>query len=125
MPTIRKRGKIWYIDYRIDGKRVKRSIGPSKRIAELELKKIDVKLSQGDLIPPPQKKSLSNFFGELKTYIEVNKNHNTRIRYFEVLNHFEEFLKNYPNIIHLGQINSRIMEDYKQNRVKKVAPKTV
>ena len=125
MPTIRKRGKIWYLDYRIDGKRVKRSIGPSKRVAELELKKIEVQLSQGDLKPPPQKKNLIEFFEELKKYIEVNKNQKTKIRYLEVLNHFKEFLKDYPGIIHLGQINSRIMEEYKQTRIEKVAPKTV
>jgi hypothetical protein len=104
---------------------VKKSIGPSKRVAEIELKKIEVKLSQGDLKPPSQKKSLIDFFNELEKYIEVNKSYKTKIRYFEVLNHFREFLIDYPGIINLNQINSRIMEDYKQARVEKIAPKTV
>ena len=50
MATIYKRKKIWYIDYRIDGKRVRRKIGPSKKVAEIELKNIEVKLSKGEAL---------------------------------------------------------------------------
>lgn len=125
MPSIYKRNKVWYIDYRIDGKRERKRIGSSKKVAELELKNIEVKLSRGEIEPPTKKKSLHEFFDELEKYIEINKKHNTKVRYLEVLDHFKEFLKDYPSITHLTHINSRIMEHYKQARTEHVAHKTV
>lgn len=44
MARILKVKKSWYIDYNLDGKRIKKIIGRSKRIAELALSDIEAKI---------------------------------------------------------------------------------
>lgn len=44
MARILKVKKSWYIDYNLDGKRIKKVIGRSKRIAELALSDIEAKI---------------------------------------------------------------------------------
>jgi hypothetical protein len=60
MATIYKRKNIWYLDYRIDEKRVRRRIGPSKKVAEIELKNIEVKLSRGEVETIEKRKKLDD-----------------------------------------------------------------
>ena len=45
MPVLRKRDKNYFIDYRVNGKRVRKSVGKNRKIAELALKDIEVKLA--------------------------------------------------------------------------------
>ena len=42
--------KDWYIDYRINGKRFKRRIGPNKKLAEQVLMDIELKRVKGDYL---------------------------------------------------------------------------
>jgi hypothetical protein len=48
MARIYKRGSAWYIDYAVNGQRIRQSVGKSKRVAELTLKDVEVKLSKGE-----------------------------------------------------------------------------
>ena len=124
MATIYKRKKTWYINYTIDGKRVRKRIGPSKKVAELELKNIEVKLSKGDVEPVIKKKRVDDYFEEIRKFVKVNKKFKTQQRYLEVLSHFEDFLSTFPYITYLAQIHSKLIEDYKQHRINFVKPKT-
>lgn len=38
MGSVYKRGKYYYLDVRIDGKRIRKKVGTSKRVADLALK---------------------------------------------------------------------------------------
>ena len=38
MATFRKKGSGYFIDYRVNGRRLRKSVGHSKKIAELALK---------------------------------------------------------------------------------------
>ena len=40
MASIYKRGKVWYVDYRVGGRRIRNKVGTSKKVAELTLKNI-------------------------------------------------------------------------------------
>jgi hypothetical protein len=44
---IRQRGKNWYIDYYIHGKRKIVVVGPNKRLAERALQKVKVQIAEG------------------------------------------------------------------------------
>jgi len=44
-----KRGKNWYADYRVDGKRKMKSFGRHKKMAELFLKDVELKMLRGEL----------------------------------------------------------------------------
>jgi len=124
MATIYKRKKVWYIDYRIDGKRVRRKIGPSKKVAEIELKNIEVKLSRGEVETIEKRKKLDEFIDEFNSLLNSKKSE-TKRRYSQVLSHFQEFLSEYPRSTLISQINCRTIESYKQCRLEHATPKTV
>tara|TARA_B100000315_G_C14573507_1_gene586824 strand:- start:2597 stop:2746 length:150 start_codon:yes stop_codon:yes gene_type:complete len=44
--TLRKRNGTYYADYRINGRRFRKSLGNSKKIADLALKDIEVKVAK-------------------------------------------------------------------------------
>ena len=46
MGTLYKRGRIWYVDVRAKGRRIRKRVGASKRIAELALKDAEVKIAK-------------------------------------------------------------------------------
>ena len=46
MATIYKRGRMWCLAYTFAGKRIQKSIGPSKQIAELAKKDIEVRIAK-------------------------------------------------------------------------------
>ena len=48
MGNIYKRGKVWYIDVRSKGRRIRKKIGSSKKIAELALKDAEVKIARDE-----------------------------------------------------------------------------
>ncbi|MFQ5907159.1 MAG: tyrosine-type recombinase/integrase, partial [bacterium] len=43
-----KRGKTWYLDYLHKGRRIRKAVGHSKRMAELALKDIEVKIAKDE-----------------------------------------------------------------------------
>ena len=44
-----KKGTAWYADYSLDGRRIRKRLGRSKRLAELALADIEVKLERKEL----------------------------------------------------------------------------
>ena len=50
MARVFKRGRKWYVDYRVNGRRVLRSVGESKRLAEDVLKDIEAKIVRGEMM---------------------------------------------------------------------------
>ena len=57
--------KDWYIDYRVNGKRYKRRIGPNKKLAEQVLMDVEVKKPKGEHLGiHDEKKSLFEDFAE-------------------------------------------------------------
>ncbi len=41
-----KRGDVWYIDFRANGRRIRKRVGRSKQVAELALKDAEVKVAR-------------------------------------------------------------------------------
>jgi integrase len=62
-----KRGKSWYADYTVGGKRKMRSFGPHKKMAEMFLKDLELKQIRGELQIVEEKITVSEFF---ERYIE-------------------------------------------------------
>ena len=48
MASLRFRGGRYFVDYRVNGQRFRKATGKSKRIAELTLKDIEVKIERND-----------------------------------------------------------------------------
>lgn len=73
---IYQRQNIWYIDYTsLNGKRVRKRVGPSKDLARLALKAVEVDLVKGKYlgISEPAKMIFEKLCGEYLTYARSNK----------------------------------------------------
>lgn len=46
MATLRKKVNNYFIDYRINGRRMRKNVGRSKKMAELGLKDLEVKIAR-------------------------------------------------------------------------------
>ena len=55
LARIYQRSGIWYLDYAVAGKRVRRAAGTSRKVADLALKDIEVQMAKGEfgLLPVP------------------------------------------------------------------------
>lgn len=125
MGSIRKRGKTWYIDYRINGKRYQKAIGKSKQIAELALKDIEVKIAMKRAGFPTQYK-ISDWKEQFLKYIQAHLRPRTIERYKESLTWFFQFLERLPDPpVYLSDITPQIIEDFKLERLERVKRKTV
>lgn len=103
MGRVYRRGKIWWIDFRdLNGKRVRRSVGRDKRLAEEVLRKIEGDLARQRLGLPVEvpssegKKKETGVVTLLERYMEVKWawwRSSTQRRYRCVVDHFLRFLR--------------------------------
>jgi len=125
--SIYKRGRVWYVSYYVNGKRVRKRVGTSKKLAEIARKEIEVKIAKGELgweeVKDP---TFCDFKNGYLAYLKANTRPTTYTRYKEAIEHFLEFLKRNGKISwKLSQISFQFIERYKQERINKVKPLTV
>lgn len=126
MGVIRKRGKTWYVDYMLQGKRVVKAIGRSKQIARLVLSDIEVKIAKGRAGFFVTDKKLSDYIPQFLSYIRVHVKPSTAKRYIQIIKHLSDFLDTLEDLpIKLSQITPPIIEQYKLYRLKFIKPQTV
>ncbi|MBI3602510.1 MAG: site-specific integrase [Candidatus Omnitrophica bacterium] len=126
MASLRFRSGRYYIDYRVNGQRFRKATGKSKRIAELALKDIEVKIERNDLGFIEKDVELNKLFEEFLAYGITHHAPKTQKRYKGILDNFKEFLKKFPFIKKASQLDSKFFEDYQTFRkVKGVSNKTV
>lgn len=117
MATIRDRNGVYYIDYRVNGKRFRKKVGPSKKIAELALKDIEVKIAKGELGFEQKDQELSKLFDYYTNYSKTNHSPSTQRRYRAIVDNFKEFLtEKYPFVTKISHLGPRLFEDYKSYR---------
>lgn len=124
MARIYKRKDIWYLDFQYKGRRIRKKIGKAKRIAEFALKDIEVKILKDELGILRKEIKIDNFIEEYLSYIKVNKRKKTAIRYREIIEHFRRFIQE-SEVAKLSEINSLLIEKYKQQRLKFIKPVTI
>jgi len=126
MGAVRKRGKTWYLDYTLDGKRVVRAVGRSKRIVELALADIEVKIAKkraGFFITD---KKLSEYIPEFLAYVKAQVKPSTAKRYIQIIGHLSGFLDTREDPpMKLSQINPPLIQQYKLYRLDFVKAQTV
>jgi len=129
MGTVFKRpnSKNWYINYTVDGKRKKKSAGPSKHLAQLKLAETELKIQRGELGILSKDSDLEKLFYEYLKYSKTNHSPATIKRYRAIIDNFKNFLKqNYPTLTKISQLNCKVFEEYKPYRQKqKAMPKTI
>jgi integrase len=119
-----QKGKNWYIDYYDKGKRKRKKIGPSKKLALQILKDIEVKIVKKEYLGIVDEKKVlfEDFVAQYLVYSKANKSFSTyerRDRY-STANLKAVFEGQY-----LFDITSEMIEKYKAQRLQKVEPATV
>jgi len=119
-----KRGTSWYIDYRYKGRRIRKKIGPSKKVAVLALKDTELKIARGEFLGIYEEKKIlfRDFAGEFMAYVETNASAGTAKQYSMMI---RATLVPFFGDKYLSQITKKNVEDFKTERAKTVKPKTV
>jgi integrase len=118
-----QRGKYWYIDYAYKGRRIRKRIGQSKKVAELTLKDIEVKIAKGEHLGiHDSKKILFETFGNVYLeYAKTNKADKTYELNISNLHALTPFFQGK----YLSDITPQDIEKYKAERLKRVLPASV
>ena len=116
MGSIYKRGKNWYLNIRVKGRRIRKKIGSSKKIAELALKDAEVKVARDQFGFSKDDIAIDTFFERFLDYSRVNHQPRTTSRYRAVINHFQAFLMAYPNVTFLSEVTTEVIDRYKVYR---------
>jgi len=107
-----KRGKNWYADYTIGGKRKMKSFGQHKKMAELFLKDLELKQIRGELQIVEEKITVSEFFQRYIVYCRANKSAYTTYVDERRMRTWERYLKG-CGITKLKDITPLVVEGLK------------
>jgi len=113
MGSIYKRGKIWYIDVRANGRRIRKRVGPSKKVAELALSDAEVKIARDEFGFGKNDIPVLKFLDKFLEYSQANHSRATCSRYRAVLDHLRRFLQQKPEIFLLSQVRAKEIDEFK------------
>jgi len=119
--AIFKKGKDWYIDYYIQGRRKREKIGTNRKLALSVLAKRKVEIAENRYLEIHQRSRVSfdDHADEYLDFSKTNKKSWTRDR--TSINNLMAFFGG----MELGEITSLMIEQYKAQRKDKVKPGTV
>jgi len=118
MGSIYKRGNIWYMDLYVRGRRVRRRVGRSKKIAELALKDAEIKVAKDEYGFANSDIAVEKLTAKYLEYSEANHSPSTYNRYRAVTDHFTRFLRDHPDIVFISQIDVKLLDEFKTFRKK-------
>ncbi len=107
-----KRGKRWYADYTVGGKRKMKSFGPHKKMAELFLKDMELRGLRGELRIVEEKVTVSDFFERYIGYCRANKATYTALVDTRRIGTWERHLKA-CGVFKLSDITPIVVEGFK------------
>jgi integrase len=107
-----KKGAYWYLDYAVDGRRLRKRVGRSKRLAELALADVQVKLERKELGFQAKDRGLSEFIRDYLAYSKSNKALQSYERDTFIIRNFTDFIK----VDKLSAITPARLEAYKVHR---------
>lgn len=118
-----KEEKIYYANYVVEGRRVRRKLGKNKKLAGLALKDLEVKLERQELgFERTNDKPLKKFAEEYLEYVQTTWSPKTyKDTYKPKIGFFLDFVRKNK----LSQVTSKDIEDFKLHRLKKVSESTV
>ncbi len=89
MARIYKRDRVWYLDIRVSGWRIRKRIGTSKKIAQLALQDAVVKAERQEFGFAKKDISIPKFIEQFLEYSAANHRSATTNRYRAVTDHFK------------------------------------
>jgi integrase len=107
-----KRGKNWYADFVVNGRRKMKSFGCHKKMAELFLKDLELKKIRGELQIVDERISTTDFFREYVEYCRSNKAVYTALVDERRMKTWERYLTEH-GIAKLKDITPLVVEGFK------------
>lgn len=107
-----KKGVYWYLDYAVDGRRLRKRVGRSKKLADLALADIQVKLERKELGFQAKDKGLAAFIEEYLAYSKSNKARQSYERDTFIIKNFTGFIQ----ADKLSAVTPAKLEAYKVHR---------
>jgi len=119
-----QKGNNWYIDYYVKGRRKRKKIGPSKKLALQVLKDVQIKMAKGEYLGIYEEKKIpfNKYSEQYLAFSKANKASSTYRRHDQNnIAHLVSFFKDR----YIYEITPQMIEKYKVGRLEKVAPATV
>ncbi len=117
MARIYKRGRVWYVDIRVSGRRIRKCIGRSKKVAELALQDAIVKAERQEFGFAKKDMTIERFVEQFLDYSRANHQPATTNRYRAVIDHFRVFLEEKRSDVgFLSQVTPEVIDQYKVYR---------
>nr|MBN2278286.1 phage integrase SAM-like domain-containing protein [candidate division Zixibacteria bacterium] len=113
MGNIHQRGKVWYLNIRVKGRRIRKKVSSSKRIAELALRDAEVKAAREEFGFARHDITIDKFVEQFLEYSRANHREATTNRYGAVIDHLREFLKTKQDITFMSEISTEVVDQYK------------
>ena len=114
MASIFKRGRVWYIDVRYKGRRIRRKVGTSKKVAELALHDAEVKIAKEEFGFVRKDLSIDRLIEDFLEYNRTNHRASTAKRYKAITDHLQAYLAaKRSDVIALSQLTPQVIEGYK------------
>ena len=119
-----QKGKNWYIDYYVKGRRKRKKIGPSKKLALQVLNDVRIKIAKGEYLGIYEEKKIpfNEYAQQYLDYSKANKAQATYQRQDRIsIARLVSFFKDK----YIFEITPQMIEKYKTMRLEKVSPATV
>ncbi len=117
MARIYQRKDIWYVDYKYKGRRYRKRVGTSKKMADVALKDIEIKIIKDELGFSKTDIKIESLIVKFLEYNRTNHRITTTKRYKAVTDHLKRFLnEKRKDIVMLSQLTPEVIEGYKTFR---------
>ncbi len=113
MARIYKRDRVWYLDIRVNGRRLRRRVGTSKKIAELALKDAEVKVARHEFGFARKDVTLDKLFSLFLEYSGAHHRPGSTNRFRAIIDNFNRFIHAKGNITFLSEITTELIDQYK------------
>jgi integrase len=124
MGTLFKKRGAWYIDYYAGGRRIRKKIGRSKRVAQIALADAELAATKNELGIALTDRHIDDFFAEYGRYARTNLAPSSVKRYQAVIDHFNQFLaEHHAGVRKLSHLSPGLVEKYKIYRSESPAPR--
>lgn len=113
MARIYKRDKVWYLDIRVKGRRIRRRVGTSKKVAELALKDAEVKVARHEFGFARKDIALDKLFELFLEYSRAHHRSGSTRRFRAIIDNFSRFIGAKSSITFLSEITIETIDQYK------------
>ena len=112
--AVYKRKGVYYVDLRVQGRRIRKKAGKSKKLAELLLNDLELRAERNQLGFLERKEiAIQAFLDEYLQYSLANHRSASHARYRAVVNNFLEYIKSSSQINRLSQVSTDTIEKYR------------